>query len=183
MDENPENLLATIEILEEELSELRDTCRGFRERAASLEYLQKLWNKTGTRTARIERLVAQLSQAEHRPAVAMMVVLLKDLASQQVEAEAAGGILEGPRVPLSSGAAAIYNSMADTFRYGFGVTIEDLTGAMDASTPLMDDQGAERGVRSAAQEAVEREGVLGETDGSEGSEQRDHEAFWYDSAE
>jgi len=162
--------------LEEEVSALRNRLAGFR-------HAGELDRRAAESDERIGGMKRLLTQTQRRKIVAMVVVMLKEMANKHRFAENAAAAALGTRCPLPGSVAMMYDALGDALRYGLNVKSSDIVEVIDVLEPMGDaDLGAGASLAG------------GDGTGSQGSEPSDDDAggaapvqagdvhdFWYGS--
>ena len=171
----------------QELSEARDREAGLRVELRKMDFYRKLQGKTAGRTVRIERSVRELKRPENHATLARLVILMKDIADQHTDVDAAELSLSGRRPILHNQNSLIYHTLADMLRHALEVPREMMQEVWDvlAKPPppnggLPDPRTAD-GVQVADGAAPQRAPFFPcKTAIGDGVTARDLEEFWRD---
>lgn len=124
-----------------------------------------------------------LTQDQRRKVVAMVVVMLKELAHQHTVAENMASSLEGGRCPLPGQAATTYNVLSDALRYALDVSSKDISDVIELLEPVDIPPVAQRadlqGGGSPDARADEEPDAQREGSGCGDAAERDFDEFWH----
>lgn len=161
--------------LEAKVSDLQSMVDGFR-------HAESLYYRIEGTDQRIHGLKRLLTATQRRKVVAMVVVMLKELAHKHRLAENAAAATIGSACPLPGSVSLTYDALADALRYGLEVKSADLVEVMDVFEPMAGpDHRTGAGLEVDDGGAPSEAGDQADCGGSSGPETGDFHDFWYGS--